>query len=43
MAMIERLDTTADALARADAAMYARKAERRNGIRDARDGMAARR
>jgi diguanylate cyclase (GGDEF)-like protein len=41
MAMIERLDTTADALARADAAMYARKAERRNGIRVARDGMTA--
>jgi diguanylate cyclase (GGDEF)-like protein len=32
MAMIGRLDTAADALARADAAMYARKAERRKRL-----------
>jgi PleD family two-component response regulator len=30
--MVGRLDTPAEAMARADAAMYARKAERKNGV-----------
>ena len=32
VAMVGRLDTPAEAMARADAAMYARKAERKNGV-----------